>query len=44
MNTAQDKDSPQVIITGTSRGIGYHLALRFLAEGYGVTGISRSET
>ena len=44
MNTAHGKDNSQVIITGTSRGIGYHLALRFLAEGYGVIGISRSET
>ena len=33
-----------VVITGTSRGIGYHLAQRFLAEGYSVIGISRSES
>ena len=33
-----------VVITGTSRGIGYHLARRFLAEGYDAIGISRSET
>jgi NAD(P)-dependent dehydrogenase (short-subunit alcohol dehydrogenase family) len=31
-----------VVITGTSRGIGYHLAQRFLNEGYGVIGISRN--
>ena len=38
--------SPQrtVVITGTSRGIGYHLATRFLSEGYRVIGISRSAT
>lgn len=33
-----------VVITGTSRGIGYHLARRFLDDGHGVIGISRSET
>ena len=33
-----------VVITGTSRGIGYHLARRFLTLGYHVVGISRSET
>ena len=33
-----------VVITGTSRGIGYHLARRFLALGYGVVGVSRSGT
>lgn len=33
-----------VVITGTSRGIGFHLANRFLSEGYGVIGISRSQT
>lgn len=37
-------DRGVVVITGTSRGIGYHLARRFLDEGYGVIGISRSET
>lgn len=37
-------ERPTVVITGTSRGIGYHLALRFLQEGYAVIGISRSET
>jgi len=31
-----------VLITGTSRGIGLHLAERFLDEGYGVIGISRN--
>ena len=33
----------KVVITGTSRGIGYHLAQRFLSEGYGVIGVSRSQ-
>ena len=33
-----------VVISGTSRGIGFHLAQRFLVEGYNVIGISRSET
>lgn len=32
-----------VLITGTSRGIGFHLAKRFLSEGYGVIGLSRSK-
>lgn len=31
-----------VIITGVSRGIGEHLALRFLKEGYKVIGLSRT--
>jgi len=44
MNTGPGKPRPRIVITGTSRGIGYHLALKFLAEGYGVIGISRSET
>ena len=35
---------PAIVITGTSRGIGFHLAQRFLVEGYDVIGISRSET
>ncbi len=33
-----------MVITGTSRGIGHHLAQRFLAEGYDVIGISRTAT
>ena len=33
-----------MVITGTSRGIGFHLAQRFLEAGYDVTGISRTET
>ena len=36
--------SKTVVITGTSRGIGFHIATRFLREGYSVIGISRSET
>jgi NAD(P)-dependent dehydrogenase (short-subunit alcohol dehydrogenase family) len=36
--------SRTVVITGTSRGIGYHLAQRFLAEGNRVLGISRTAT
>ena len=44
MSTGLVPADPTVVITGTSRGIGLHLARRFLAEGYGVTGISRSET
>ena len=41
MATSQDKT---VIITGVSRGIGNHLAKRFLKEGFKIIGISRSET
>lgn len=39
-------DAPRkvVLITGTSRGIGFHLAKRFLSEGYSVIGLSRSRT
>ena len=33
---------PIVLITGTSRGIGLHLTQRFLHEGYGVIGVSRT--
>lgn len=33
-----------IVISGTSRGIGFHLAKRFLAEGFRVIGISRSVT
>lgn len=39
-----DSNKKVVLITGTSRGIGFHLAKRFLAEGYGVIGLSRSKT
>jgi len=35
---------PKVVITGTSQGIGHHLALKFLANGFDVTGVSRSRT
>jgi len=31
-----------VLITGVSRGLGYHLSCQFLAEGHNVIGISRS--
>jgi NAD(P)-dependent dehydrogenase (short-subunit alcohol dehydrogenase family) len=34
--------NPAVLITGTSRGIGLHLAQRFLKEGYWVIGVSRN--
>jgi NAD(P)-dependent dehydrogenase (short-subunit alcohol dehydrogenase family) len=44
MKRNQQAQRGTVVITGTSRGIGYHLARRFLAEGYGVLGISRTET
>ncbi len=40
MDTSQGKT---IIITGVSRGIGNHLAKRFLKEGFNVIGISRSE-
>jgi NAD(P)-dependent dehydrogenase (short-subunit alcohol dehydrogenase family) len=43
MDTNQNRDKT-VVITGTSRGIGNHLARRFLKEGFKVVGISRSET
>ena len=33
----------KIVITGSSRGIGNHLAKRFLEEGYEVIGISRSQ-
>ena len=36
--------SKTIVITGTSRGIGFHLASRFLSEGYSVIGISRAQT
>jgi NAD(P)-dependent dehydrogenase (short-subunit alcohol dehydrogenase family) len=44
MNTKNVSEQPAIVITGTSRGIGFHLAQRFLEEGYAVIGISRSET
>lgn len=31
-----------VLITGVSRGLGYHISCKFLAEGHNVIGISRS--
>lgn len=42
MNISHVMDKGSIVITGTSRGIGYHLALRFLSEGYGVIGVSRT--
>ena len=44
MSIVHGPEREAVVITGTSRGIGYHLAKRFLALGYDVIGISRSET
>ena len=44
MSTGRAADNRTVVITGTSRGIGYHLAQRFLKEDYNVIGISRSGT
>ena len=44
MNTNRGETNGTIVITGTSRGIGYHLACRFLTEGYGVIGISRTGT
>ena len=44
MSTNHAVEAQTVVITGTSRGIGYHLARRFLSEGYQVIGISRSGT
>jgi len=41
MNIGQDKT---ILITGSSRGIGYHLSKRFLALGFSVVGLSRSDT
>lgn len=41
MNTRNGKT---ILITGTSRGIGFHLSKRFLELGYGVLGVSRSKT
>ena len=36
-------DRKTLVITGSSRGIGYHLALRFLDEGFHVIGINRTQ-
>lgn len=44
MSTAHGSKRPVVVITGTSRGIGNNLARRFLAEGYSVIGISRTDS
>ena len=44
MSTAHEPGRQTIVITGTSRGIGYHLARRFLTLGYDVIGISRSTT
>lgn len=35
-------DAPVVLITGTSRGIGYHLAEHFASRGWSVVGCSRT--
>jgi 3-oxoacyl-[acyl-carrier protein] reductase len=37
-------DSPVLVLTGTSRGIGHHLAIHYLEQGWRVAGCSRSET
>lgn len=39
-----DRGDKAIVITGSSRGIGYHLARRFLGLGFRVIGVSRSET
>lgn len=44
MNTKHEITSKTILITGTSRGIGNHLASVFLDRGYKVIGISRSHT
>ena len=44
MSTGLGPERRTVVITGTSRGIGHHLARRFLTMGYNVIGISRSCT
>ena len=44
MSTEGGGETGTILITGTSRGIGHHLARRFLALGYGVIGLSRSGT
>jgi len=41
MSTLEEKT---ILITGTSRGIGFHLSGRFLDLGYRVVGVSRSGT
>lgn len=37
-------DQPVLVITGTSRGIGHHLAEHYLAQNWVVAGCSRSQT
>ena len=44
MNTNHEITSKTILITGTSRGIGKHLASVFLDLGYKVIGVSRSHT
>jgi len=44
MNTNHEITSKTILITGTSRGIGNHLASVFLNMGYKVIGVSRSNT
>ena len=44
MNTNHEITSKTILITGTSRGIGKHLASFFLDAGYKVIGVSRSNT
>ena len=44
MNTNLEITNKTVVITGTSRGIGRHLASVFLDIGYKVIGVSRSHT
>ena len=44
MNIGLDMVDKTVLITGTSRGIGFKLAERFLREGFKVIGISRTKT
>jgi 3-oxoacyl-[acyl-carrier protein] reductase len=39
-----EADSPVTVITGTSRGIGLHLAEAFLKDGHTVAGCSRGES
>ena len=44
MNTNHEIKNKTIVITGTSRGIGRHLASVFLDIGYKVIGVSRSHT